>query len=213
MRQFTRACCVCWVEIAEFFILFGLFCYALVLWDNAGHQSMNSLTKQAILILLWAIIATLGPWFTAFRFGKNRRAHWSTLNFSIPFLLVVVPPVLFSVILDSRSAISGLEENFVKVFFPLFGSAMVVMVMVHVLVIVEMWDLPQGNSGQGRILPWMPICIGVIGLGMLFYGMCYYADAHADLDNKIKLYLFYFGYLFSTMLSLFGLGLLIWLEP
>lgn len=210
MRQFMR---IAWLETIELGILFVLACSSLVLWDYSGFKAFNSLPKQASFILLSAIIATLGPWWTALRLGKHRGAHWSTLNFSLPFLLVVVPPVFFSVITnDTMENGVCLEENFIKVFYPMLGSALVVMVMVHVLVIVEMWNLHRKNPEQQQILPWMAICFGIVGLGMLVYGMSYYADAHGDLGKEIKRHLFYGGYIISTLFSLFGLGLLIWLE-
>ncbi len=200
-------------EFIEFGFFIVLAVIALALWDNSCFKAFNSLPLQAGLILISAIIATLGPWVTALRHNKHRGAHWSTLNFSLPFLLVVVPPVFFSAITNGTIVNGiGIEENFIKVFYPMLGSVLIIMVMVHMLVIVEMWSFQRENQEQRQILPWMALCFGVVGLGMLVYGMSYYADVHGDLNTEVKRHLFYGGYILSTLFSLFGLGLLIWLE-
>ena len=200
-------------EFIELILLCLLALCSMFLWEFSDLTISKFLLMQAVLILLFAIIATLGPWWMALRLGKHRGAHWSTLNFSLPFLLIVIPPVFFSVITSGRIEYGTcLEEYFIKVFYPMVGSALVIMVMVHVLVIVEMWDLHRKNQGQQQIFTWIPICFGVVGLGMLVYGMCYYADAHGDLGRVIKICMFYGGYYISTFFSLFGLVLLISFE-
>lgn len=207
-----------WLEGIEFVFLILLAVWDIILWDCPRYQNMNSIPAQAGLIFFSAVICTGGPITAAMLRRSHRGASWSIWNFALPFLFIVFPPLFFVFFIDSTDlsdqAPAQIKTKFVSLFYPAYGSLLIVMTMVYMLLIGEIASMHRlcVDTVTKRLSLAIPFCISIILIGILAFALPYVTDISGSLREENKWRLCCGGYFISTIFSAFGLHLLIWLE-